>query len=355
MTEKTIIDDFTWDENDPTITNEEDIKVEKKEDTEEIEETEEDDIEEEDFEWKDEDNEEDEDEDEDNEEDEDEEINKIPQFLKERAEKLEINLEEEEFENEEEILDSVVEATVESKIKDMFDELPDLAKSFNNFVINGGDPLEFIKEVKSTVDSGIDFNTELKNEEDYEKALRLIFKEREYDEEDIKLNIETFKDAGTLEKVAKREFKAWKNSKLKDLSLKADSEALNRKSNEKKNKQFFKDFEKYVKDVDEVAGLSVSHSDKKDLTDFIYKPNIKHGDKVVSGLQKKLSEVFQDKEKTVALALLLKDDLDLKRVTRKLKSKIIKDAKKGLKDKKKINHVNNKSAGTKRLSDYFAD
>ena len=122
-----------------------------------------------------------------------------------------------------------------------------------------------------------------------------------YKEERVKRTLTRFEDGGILEEQAEdavellKEYKEDKQQKLLDGQENYDKEVKLQQQN------FYSDVEDSIKDLKEVRGIKISNKDKKELLDYIFKPEsdgrTKYQKEYASNVQHLIESAFFTKDK----------------------------------------------------------
>lgn len=142
-------------------------------------------------------------------------------------------------------------------------------EALNEFVADGGD----IKTYLSLNSDGVDLKTiDLDNEKHQRQLIAENLKNKGYNDQRVKKQLERYEDAGTLKEEAEdakeliEEYREENRVKLLEQQ---------RKDNETKQLQqrkFFTDVETTINSLDNVRGIPLSVSEKKQLADYMFKP-----------------------------------------------------------------------------------
>lgn len=144
-------------------------------------------------------------------------------------------------------------------------------EKLNAYVSNGG-KLENYYQVSKP--GGLDVDTlDASKENDAKMAIRERAKIQGYSEERIKKAITRYEDSGTLEDEGEEsvEFlKEYKETSKKKLLADTEKNAIDTKNQQQK---FVSTVETNIKGLDTIRGIKISDRDKKDLMDYIFKPD----------------------------------------------------------------------------------
>tara|TARA_R110000796_G_scaffold231853_3_gene349881 strand:- start:670 stop:1878 length:1209 start_codon:yes stop_codon:yes gene_type:complete len=276
---------------------------------------------------------------------------------------LDYELEEGEELNEEmaaTIIEDNFEASVEDKVGELFEELPQVVKDLNKFVLNGGDIKQFLGSLVQSPTNKLKANLDLSVEADQEAVVRASLVAEEYDEDYINTHIDFLKDSKKLESFAKA--KHTKMEKDKDVQTQALAANQTKINNQRKTqlRQAKVDLSSNLQDLEDVNGLPLDKVDKKELPTYMVDRNVKleNGGSITT-MQKDLMEALKDENKALFIAKLLRNDFDLTALQAKATTKVVKKVKDGIrrnkKDSKNVTSTDKAttSASKKSLSDYF--
>ena len=253
----------------------------------------------------------------------------------------------------EEILEDSLDKRIEERVNELFEDLPNEVKELNKFVIDGGNINDFLNAYSKNKD----VNTDLTKEENQELMVKNHLKKEGYDDDYIKSQIEFLKDSNNLEKIANTYLNKYKKEKEKEKET-ILKEQKNKSILEKENRRKLKNkVVDYIKDKENINGLTLSKSDKRVLPSYMTdkKIKLKNGE-TISEMQKDLYMALQDEKKSIIISKLLKNDFNFKEIEINAETKVTKQIKDDIRRNKETTpskSTNTSYQKTKRLSDYF--
>lgn len=151
---------------------------------------------------------------------------------------------------------------------------PDFAgediQKLNDYVKNGGD----LKEYMSEVYGGLDLdNVDIGNEANQKRLVTENFERLGYSKPRIEKLLERYEEAGTLEEEAEDALEV-----LKEYNSEKSEKLLEKQENfkveqEKRQQKFFSDVQNNIEQLDSVRGVPISKGEKKELIEYIFKPD----------------------------------------------------------------------------------
>ena len=219
--------------------------------------------------------------------------------------------------------------TVNSKPEYANEEIEKL----NEFVANGGDLRKFYSDVYNTPDFDA---ASLEDENVQKKILTDNFERLGYTREKINKFISRYEDSGTLQEEAEDAFEGLKEYKReKAEKLLAEQENV-RKETVKQQQKFYTDVYNNIEKTDSIRGIPISAKEKKELSDYIFKPE-------ADGFTKYQKDYAKDNRNLIESAYFtMKGDSLIQKVTQKATSQ----AAKNLQDKLANKGKRVKNAGT---------
>ena len=255
-----------------------------------------------------------------------------------------------------EAIDSEVDARFNETINTFMDELDEDGKAFLAFKKNGGDTKEFMKTMKSISETP-DFDID--NESDHKSIVEHYYKNfSDMTNEEITDQLEFLEEKGKIESYAKNfDGKIKKHNKMQKEQMIASAEAKTQE-NKERNEAFVENISEVLKGKEGIKGVKLSPMEKKDLQSFMTKASVKVGpNNFVTPFQKKMSEFFKDdknRENLVMLAYMVKNDLSLDGIEKKLGSKATKKLSKKLSADRYTDTKSKTSKKATSLADQFA-
>jgi len=226
-----------------------------------------------------------------------------------------IDFEDEEFEDTEDGIKSLIENEIKKGINKYKEDLPSLAQEFIEYIDKGGDPQNFVKATSDVDFSRIE-NKMIEGKENLQKQLVAELMRREgFSQDEILSDIQDFVDGGLIEKRATRalsKLKAMQANQRKEL-LKSQEEASKAKEAEYNN--FLTSLKDDIDSREEIAGFSVSKKVKKDFYDYITKPDRK------TGKTRLVMDSEADQDSQLKMAWLYYNKFDFSKIEKKARTK----------------------------------
>lgn len=262
-----------------------------------------------------------------------------------------------------EILEDSLDNLFEERIAELFEDVPEIVKEMNKFVLKGGDINAFLQTVAVQNTSGLEEGMDLELEANQELVIRHGLKEEGYDKEYIDAQIEFLKDSKRMKKHSETHYKKWetKNKAEQTAILKSQEKAI---ANDKAQRRALKNkVTTFLKETDEVTGFTVTKQDRKDLPNYMSDRVVKldNGNQI-TGMQKDLMRVLNSPTGSVQMAKLLKaaneqGELNFEEIKKETETKVTKKVRENVRRNKKS--IVSQSGGGKNskpkrpLADYF--
>jgi len=206
-------------------------------------------------------------------------------------------------------------------------------EKLNEYVANGGDLRRFYSEAFGQTDLE---TIDISNESAQKKVLRDNFTRLGYNKEKIDRFISRYEDSGTLQEEAEDALELLKEThKQKSEQLLVEQEKL-RKEQLQQQQKFYTNVYNNIEKTDSIRGIPISAKEKKELSDYIFKPE-------ADGLTKYQKDYAKDYRNLIESAYFtMKGDSLIQKVTQKATSQ----AAKNLQDKLANKGKRVKNSGT---------
>lgn len=253
------------------------------------------------------------------------------------------------------IIDKEVDARVEETMESFFEEMDDDAIAFLKFKKNGGSTSDFIKAYNrfTSVPQG-----DIDNEDYQEKVIMHGMQLEGYDQEDIEDKIEWLKEGAKLKRHAQKyEAKLDRASEIEKQKLVQQQQQQAQQAKQQREK-LSADLKQRLEQADTIGQFTFSKQDKKHLHSYMTRPKVKVGkDNYMTQMQADLQNVFQDPEKILIIAKLLRNDFDVSDVIRNTETKVTRKTKDKIERKSTNLKSSNSSTGRRKkaLFEYFDD
>lgn len=261
------------------------------------------------------------------------------------------------FEEDEDIsnvIDNEIESRVEETMEGFFEELDEDAVAFLKYKKNGGDTKKFFDSLKAATDNP---SGTIDDENYQENLVKYGLKQEGYDDEDIEDKVEWLKEGGKLqrhaEKYEKKFEKQKEDYKKQILEEQKKQDQLAREQRE----SLSNDLKERLSNTESVGHFTFNKDDKRNLHSYMTKAKVKVGkNNYLTQMQHDLQNAFQDPEKILVIAKLLRSDFDISDVIRNTETKVTKKTKDKIERKPKIKSSKSSSGkGRKALYEYFND
>jgi hypothetical protein len=222
-----------------------------------------------------------------------------------------------EYTDDSEGVQELIEDTVKQEVEKWKSGLGEEALKALEWAEKGGQIKDLVE-----LENSIDYtNIDLEEESNFQYLVADALLLDGYEEEDIKEMVEEYRDAGTLEKHAKRAHK--KLVKSQETQREAAKKRLEQEHQAKLDQieSDRADIHKTVSGLREVSGIALSKKEAEELADYITKP-VKKG--------KTQFEMDDDVEARYLLAYLKKNKIDLSKIQKKATTKATIKFKKGM-------------------------
>jgi len=226
------------------------------------------------------------------------------------------------------LFEKTVNTRFQEEVKGFVDNLPDEGKRFIEYLRQGGDANTFFNTYKEV--TAIPTLTEDKSNaeqivEFYLKKVKGID-----DPEDIKDTIEVFKEKGKLDGYAEKYNELLTQMKQKEEEELLKSAELRKKQEEEARRQFANNIEETIDSNKKFGIIELSEKEKAELKEYILKPAGKKDNGYIPQFTKDLQEVFKNPEQLIVLAKLLREGLDLTFLEKKLNTEVVNKTKQAI-------------------------
>ena len=256
-----------------------------------------------------------------------------------------------------ELLEDSYEDAVEERVKSLMKDLPDTLKNFVKLATSGGDVNELISKMAISPTTKITKDLDLEDEKNQILVIKTLKATEGEDEDTTDTYIEFLKDSGKLKGVSEKSKDKIVAANAKQVADEAERTRQNKLAQKERQRQFKAELSEFIDTKDEIASMGINKVDKRNLPSYIADRNVKLEDgRVTTAMQKDLFNVLQDKDKTVILAKLLKNNFDFSEIIKAEKTKYTKEVKQGLSRSKSASSNTTKGSshsGKGQLADYF--
>lgn len=192
----------------------------------------------------------------------------------------------------------------------------DEIEKLNEYVANGGDLKKFYNEVYSTVDLD---NADLNNESVQKRILKENFERLGYSTDKINKFISRYEDSGTLQEEAEDALELLKEHTNKKAERLLADQQKEQQERTKQQQNFYNNVYTTIEKTDSILGIPISAKEKKELRDYIFKPE-------ADGLTKYQKDYAKDNKNLIESAYItMKGNTLIQKVTQKATSQAAKN------------------------------
>jgi len=262
-----------------------------------------------------------------------------------------------------EILEDSLDTMFEDRLEELFENVPDIVKEINKFVIKGGDINAYLQAVSVQNQTGLTKDLDLEEEANQELVIRHGLKEEGYDDEYITAQIEFLKDSNRLKKHSETHYKKWDEKRKEEQKSILKSQEQVQKREKEQRRALKGKVTTFLKETEEVTGFTVTKQDRKVLPNYMSDRNVKlENGGQITAMQRDLMRVLNSPTGSVQIAKLLQaasedGELNFEEIKKETTTKVAKQVRDNVRrDKKRIitNSGGGKNSKPKRpLADYF--
>lgn len=273
-------------------------------------------------------------------------------------------LEDSEDEDEEDIdLEDKFENTVDERIREKLNGLPEDIQRAVEFGIKGGSLQEYMKTLESP-SGGLTDDLDMEEESHQERVARAFLKEDGEDDEFIESQIEFLKDSGRLKTFSKRRYDKWKEEKDLEQQNLIERQKEARKISIAQARENKRKLSEILNKETDLGGISLNKKESGSIPDYILERSIQLDNGTsISEMQRDLFyEIPKNEKAMIQLAALLRSrnedgTFNFDKISRTEETKVIKKIKQNVRRSKEELPASNRGGGNqnKTLADFFSN
>ena len=228
----------------------------------------------------------------------------------------------EDFEDSEEGFAALIDKTVDEKVKEYKESLPEVAKNFIDFVQAGGDPQHYV-DSRTTIDYNRISTDKLADNAAAQKEIvyNLLVKEG-YEPDEISEEIADYEDGGLLANKAKRALGKLQKFQAQEQSQMIEKQKQEADAQKEQYNTFLSDLKQDIDTRDDIAGFEFSNKKQRnEFYNYITKVDRK------SGKTQLQTDNEADSEAQLKMAWLYFNKFNFSKVEKKAKTKATSDLK----------------------------
>jgi hypothetical protein len=168
------------------------------------------------------------------------------------------------------------EKAIEARFEESFQELPDVAKEFNRFVLKGGNAEDFFKTIANQYSQPeLTEKLDMTQEKNQELVIRRMLEKEGNDAEEIETQLQYYKDAGKLETLATKKFEKWKQEKQAIAAQMAQKRLEDARAEKAKIKEEKTKLNEILKQKDKIGDIPFTPEDKRKLSSYLIDKTVK--------------------------------------------------------------------------------
>lgn len=213
-------------------------------------------------------------------------------------------LDEEELEDSQDTFKKAINNTVEARVADWVNQIPEQYRNVIDHFQNGGDVNSYLQARQKVDYEALDYSRS-----DIQEALvRADLEQQGYTKDEIDEKVQDLKDLDKIEKEAKRS--GQKFSKQQEARIEAENAKLQKEIEDraKQQEQEIEDLSNTIDKMDSIAGFKLTPKRREAFKDFLFKVD-EHGETAAS----KMSDSLEDRIKMYFMGFVNFDFADLER------------------------------------------
>ena len=179
------------------------------------------------------------------------------------AEKTGVDINLDNIKSPEDVIDAI-DSIISQKAKPVY--ASELSEEFDNFIKDGGDPLDFMESFREDLSL-----PRIETQKDKEDVIRSVLKDAGFSERQIEKKIDSYIESETLDTEAED---ALDIIKRRNAKMANDSAKLKKERDEQQmveQQKLFKSIEDYIDNMKDVRGIPVTKEQVKGLKDYLFK------------------------------------------------------------------------------------
>jgi hypothetical protein len=228
----------------------------------------------------------------------------------------------EDFEDSEEGFAALIDKTVDEKVKEYKESLPEVAKNFIDFVQAGGDPQHYV-DSRTTIDyNRIAVDKLAENETAQREIVYNLLVKEGYEPDEISEEIADYEDGGLLANKAKRALGKLQKIQAQEQSQMIEKQKQEADAQKEQYNTFLSDLKQDIDTRDDIAGFEFSNKKQRnEFYNYITKVDRK------SGKTQLQTDNEADSEAQLKMAWLYFNKFNFSKVEKKAKTKATSDLK----------------------------
>lgn len=228
----------------------------------------------------------------------------------------------EDFEDSEEGFAALIDKTVDEKVKEYKESLPEVAKNFIDFVQAGGDPQHYV-DSRTTIDyNRISVDKLAENETAQREIVYNLLVKEGYEPDEISEEIADYEDGGLLANKAKRALGKLQKFQAQEQSQMIEKQKQEAEAQKEQYNTFLSDLKQDIDTRDDIAGFEFSNKKQRnEFYNYITKVDRK------SGKTQLQTDNEADSEAQLKMAWLYFNKFNFSKVEKKAKTKATSDLK----------------------------
>jgi hypothetical protein len=227
-----------------------------------------------------------------------------------------------------------------------------LSKEFIKFKIKGGSTQDFFNSYSKSSEIGLG---DIKDEDYQDALIRRQLQKEGWDKEDIEDRLEYLTESNKKSKFAERYHQKLAQEIEEDKQALLEQTELQKQRVKEQEDNFKGSIKKTLDESEDFKGIKISPEEKNTILNFLTKKDQKiDNNKSITGFQKTLSEAFNDPNKVVLIAKLLRDDFDFSTIEKSAVTKKTKQVRKNIEQRQSMRPYGSGSSSTgKDLASLF--
>lgn len=255
----------------------------------------------------------------------------------------------------EQIVEDNFDERVEGRVEELFAEVPDSVKSIVKYAIGGGNVNTLLSSMAKQNASPVKEDMDMEDESNQILVVKADRIAQGEDSETAEAYTDFLKESGKLKTVAEKVHVSVIAKQKQALKQQFEAAGEKKKQDKINQRAFKSELTDTVNKAETLNGLAITKIDKRELPTYMADRTVKLEDgRQVTAMQRDLFKAMQDKDKSVILAKLLKNDFNFNGIIKGAKTKYTKEIKRDITRSSAISRQADKTkSGKKDLASYF--
>ncbi len=244
-------------------------------------------------------------------------------------------------------MDEAVEARAVQLLREKLSGMPEDVKRLVEFATSGGDSVEYMRKIVSEKDSPISEDMDMSSRKNQAMIVAYNLALDGYDQEYIQAQLDFLSQQNKLEAIARKQYAKWLGERENEKRAVLEKQRRSEEEQRAQRRKMKADLSNFLNLNGTVGGMQIDGKDREELPDYMMVRSVRmDGGNLITQMQRDLYAVLADRDKSIVLAKLLRNSMNLANVRQQAETDVVKRIKRDMRRTDGLDNIRSSAGGS---------